>query len=313
MRIYVAVTDDEWFALHASKQNLDEVIFWRPSPEANFKVLQPGEMLLFKLHSPNNYIVGGGFFARFLQLPVNTAWEAFGEANGVKSMAEMRTRIGKYRRRVIEPHENPTIGCIMLAEPFCWDRALWIPSPADFMLNTVAGKGYDAESGRGRALWEEVATRLAASRKELLVEGTATAAALRSEGYGKPQLVLPRLGQGLFRVIVTDAYNSACAITGEKTLPVLEAAHIKPYAEAQRHEISNGLLLRSDLHKLFDSGYITIDPKDRRLVVSRRIREEFSNGRHYYALEGQALREPTHAWARPKPENLEYHAYSIFR
>jgi putative restriction endonuclease len=72
-------------------------------------------------------------------------------------------------------------------------------------------------------------------------------------------------------------------------------------------------LLRSDLHRLFDEGYLTVDPKARRVVVSNRIREEFENGKDYYKLEGQLLREPTEAWAKPLTENLEYHAYSRFR
>ena len=57
MNFFVAVTDYDWFQLHASKPSVVEVNFWRPSPEASFKALEPGEMLLFKLHSPHNFIV----------------------------------------------------------------------------------------------------------------------------------------------------------------------------------------------------------------------------------------------------------------
>lgn len=66
-----------------------------------------------------------------------------------------------------------------------------------------------------------------------------------------PQIVRPRLGQGAFRIVVTDTYERRCAVTGERTLPVLEAAHIKSYADGGAHDITNGLLLRSDLHTLF--------------------------------------------------------------
>lgn len=313
MRIYLAVTDNDWFALHASKEVVDEVNFWRPSPDATFKALQPAELLLFKLHAPDNFIAGGGFFTRFLQLPVNLVWETFGEANGVRSLVEMRERIGHYRRTPISPAENPTIGCIMLAEPFFWPREQWIPSPADFKLNTVAGKGYDSEGGTGRELWDAVADRLAQKDAKVLEPGTATAAAIETGGYGKPQIILPRLGQGLFRILVTDSYSRRCAITGERTLPVLEAAHIKPYSLVKRHELPNGLLMRSDLHRLFDDGYLTVDPQTRQVVVSRRIKEEFDNGKEYYALEGSLIREPADDWARPSRENLDYHAYSVFR
>jgi hypothetical protein len=65
MSFFVAVTDYDWFKLHAPKPLIEEVNFWRPSPEASFKALNVGEMLLFKLHSPLNSIVARrGFFAR---------------------------------------------------------------------------------------------------------------------------------------------------------------------------------------------------------------------------------------------------------
>jgi putative restriction endonuclease len=313
MRLFVAVTDNGWFSFHASAYRVDEVNFWRPSPEATFKALQLGELLLFKLHAPLNFIAGGGFFVRFLQLPVNMAWDTFKEANGVRSLSEMRERIAFYRRSLILPNENPNIGCIMLAEPFFWPKEAWIPCPEDFKLNTVQGKGYDAESEIGRDLWNAVRERLQNYVLAQPQTGSAALAAIESNGYGKPQIVLPRLGQGLFRVLVTDVYQRRCAITGERTLPVLDAAHIKPYTVVQRHEVPNGLLLRSDLHRLFDDGYLTIDPANRCVVVSKRIKEEFENGKDYYALEGSRLREPIEPWAKPSAENLEFHAYNVFR
>jgi putative restriction endonuclease len=313
MRIFVGITDKNWFALQSSRTNVEEVDFWRPSPNATFKALSPGELFLFKLHAPDDYIVGGGFFTRFQHLPVNLAWETFGEGNGVASLSEMRQRIAFYRRAPIPPQENPAIGCIMLAEPFFWPEKLWIPSPPDFKAPTVQGKRYDAETGTGRALWDAVEERLRVLPPAELAEKTATAAAIKSHGFGKPQILLPRLGQGSFRIVVTDAYERRCALTGERTLPVLDAVHIKPYSVHHRHEVSNGMLMRSDLHRLFDEGYITIDPLDRKIQVSSRIREEFENGREYYRLHGQAVRDPTQAIYRPNVENLEYHAYSIFR
>src|SRR5690606_11461688 len=85
---------------------------------------------------------------------------------------------------------------------------------------------------------------------------------IKEEGprYGAEYLARARLGQGAFRVLVTDAYQKRCAISGERTLPVLQAAHIRPYAAAGPHRVSNGLLLRSDLHILFDRGYVTVTP-----------------------------------------------------
>jgi len=113
--------------------------------------------------------------------------------------------------------------------------------------------------------------------------------------------------------LVTEAYDRRCAVTGEKTLPVLEAAHIKPYASDGPHRVSNGILLRSDLHKLFDLGYVTVTP-DLRLEVSPRLRTEWQNGREYYAHHGQQLRvQPADLASQPSREFLTWHNENRFR
>ena len=125
--------------------------------------------------------------------------------------------------------------------------------------------------------------------------------------YGAEFLTRARLGQGAFRVLVTDAYTRRCAITGERTLPALEAAHIQPFAESGPNVTANGLLLRSDLHKLFDSGYLSVTP-DLSVEVSRKIKEEFENGRDYYALHGRKLVVvPATEKDRPSSKFLEWH------
>ncbi|MGI8733969.1 MAG: HNH endonuclease [Pyrinomonadaceae bacterium] len=311
LKLYVGITDYHWFHLHASKQTVEEVNFWRPSSRLGFNVLQWDEPFLFKLHAPNNFIVGGGFFTKFLRLPVSLAWETFGEANGATSLDEVRRRISKYRRQPIEPQDDPQIGCILLEEPFFFEKDDWIPSPPDFKGPTQMGKSYEMLSGTGALLWREVTDRLERAKVKTL--GPATGAAKESARFGRPHLVSPRLGQGSFRVLVTDAYEYRCSMTAERTLPVLEAAHIRPYASEGKHELSNGLLLRSDLHKLFDLGYLTVNPDDKKIVVSPRIREEYENGRDYYALHGRELAQPQNTLAFPSLENLNYHAENIFR
>lgn len=112
--------------------------------------------------------------------------------------------------------------------------------------------------------------------------------------------------------MVMDAYSRKCAITGEKTLPVLEAAHIKPYSEEGPHEVSNGIFMRSDLHTLFDGGYLTLT-REFNIEVSKRIREEFSNGREYYALHGRKLVAlPEDPASRPSSSYLEWHQNNKF-
>jgi putative restriction endonuclease len=91
----------------------------------------------------------------------------------------------------------------------------------------------------------------------------------------------------------------------------LEAIHIKPYSNSGPHRVDNGVLLRSDIHKLFDTGYVTITP-DYHFEVSRRIREDFENGRDYYAMNGRTLVLPLRKEFQPSPHFIEWHNENIF-
>jgi putative restriction endonuclease len=129
--------------------------------------------------------------------------------------------------------------------------------------------------------------------------------------YGEAVLVRPRLGQGTFRVAVTGAYGGACAVSQEHSLPVLEAAHIRPYGAEGTHDVVNGLLLRADIHRLFDAGYVTVTP-DRRFVVSRRLAQEWENGKAYYAMDGREICLPGRPADRPDSELLRWHNDNVF-
>lgn len=181
---------------------------------------------------------------------------------------------------------------------FFFEESDWIPVPASWSPNIVSFKTYSTGDADGLALWEAASERL--GRQPL--PGMADAQAR----FGTPQLIRPRLGQGAFRVMVTDIYGRRCAVTQERTLPALEAAHIRPYGDGGQHEARNGLLLRRDIHSLFDAGYVTVTP-DLNFEVSRRIKEEFDNGRHYYALHGRPIDPPQEAAQRPDPAALAWH------
>jgi putative restriction endonuclease len=307
VKVYVAVTDKDWFQFlgrlkerrEAAGDSLDEVNFWQPGGKQLFRALEPGDLFLFKLHSPDNYIVGGGTFGHASLLPAPLAWEAFGQMNGTISFDEMQSRIMKYRPPS-ERRPSFTIGCILLQSPFFLEPSRWIPAPTDFHLNIVQGKGYDGAS----AEMARVLAALGASASDARPAGLAE---IDGPMFGDPTLIRQRLGQGTFRVLVTDTYERRCAITRERTLPTLEAAHILPVGEGGRHRVDNGLLLRSDVHRLFDAGYVTITP-DYRVRVSRRIREEFENGKEYYAMEGREVWVPGDAGRRPNREWLAWHS-----
>lgn len=303
--LFVGVTDNAWFEFLGSQPDIDEVNFWQPGGRTNFRALVPGELFLFKLHSPHDFIVGGGIFAHASILPVSLAWDAFGIKNGARSLTEMQDRIAHYRRDSGRDENDFRIGCRILESPFFFPREQWIPIPPDWSRNIVVGKKYDTDQLEGMRLWEAIQERTALG--EFRIPATQyNAPGFGEPRYGEPALIAPRLGQGTFRVAVTDAYNRRCAVTGERTLPALEAAHIRPYGEGGRHEISNGLLFRSDIHKLFDRGYVTVSA-DGSFEVSRRIREEFENGRQYYAMHGSPITLPERPDWRPSKEALTWH------
>ncbi len=310
MKGYVGVTDNRWFSFLSEQPGIDEVNFWQPGGGTAFRRLSPGEPFFFKLHSPTNYIAGGGFFAHHSILPVSLAWQAFGVKNGADSIYSMK-RLIERRRKFSHPFEDYKIGCIILTQPFFFPRDLWIPAPEDFSLNIVQGKTYDLTIGTGLRLWEQVRDRLAHIDLDAVQPDRIGDPAFEDR-HGKPALILPRLGQGSFRVMVTDAYQRRCAVTREKTLPALEAAHIRPFSEEGPNKVSNGLLLRSDIHRLFDTGYVTVTT-DHRFEVSRLVREEFENGRDYYALSGQRIHLPLETNIRPSHEFLAWHNENVFR
>src|SRR5207245_2753934 len=190
--------------------------------------------VLFKLHAPLNIVAGGGFFAHFSVVPVSLAWDAFGVKNGARDYNEMRARIEHYRSVPPNPREDYQVGCVILADPFFLERSRWFPPPADFHPNIVRGKSYDLASGAGRSLWERVLGERALERHALAERSEVPEGPV----YGDPTLVKQRLGQGAFRVLVTDTYERRCAHTREKALPTLQAAHGRPVDVAGRRGLS---------------------------------------------------------------------------
>lgn len=301
MKFWIGVTDKNWFE-YLSAINPDEVNFWKPSGQS-FGAIEVGSPFLFKLHSPINKIVGGGFFIRSEQLPLSLAWDAFEKKNGAENISDLRNAINNYRKT---KEVDPTIGCIILNQPFFFSEDKWIDMPQSFSKNIVTGKIYDTGEKEGERLWGEIELRLNVVMKEGFVAEPLAV-------YGKDCLIKGRLGQGAFRILVTHAYKRKCAISGEKALPVLQAAHIKPFNEQGPNTINNGLLLRSDLHILFDRGYFTLTP-EYKIEVSRKIKEEFNNGKHYYAYHGKELCTlPNIIVDRPSQDYIRWHNQNIYK
>jgi putative restriction endonuclease len=306
MKPWLGVTDNDWFDF-LSRAGVDEINFWQPSSRAPFVGLEPGSPFLFKLKRPFNHVAGGGTFVKFSTLPLSLAWDVFGIKNGAESRSAFERMI---RRLTSSSHvRDPEIGCTVLAAPFFWPKELWIANPIGWAGNIVRGRYYDTEQADGSSLWALVQERV----KDPLAHSLPDQVREIGARYGEPTLVRPRLGQSAFRVVVTDVYRRRCAITGESTLPVLEAAHIRPFARNGSNEVSNGMLLRSDFHKLFDIGLVTVTP-DLHVEVSPQIKNEWFNGKTYYRLHGKPLSNvPQDLADRPSAASLSWHNENCFQ
>lgn len=308
MRGYVGVTDYGWYRNLQARPHLDEVNFWRPG-QAGFRALPQGGLFFFRLKAPHHAIAGFGQFARFERMPLWLAWEVFGEANGVISERALVERLGRLARSSgRDLRRETTIGCIFVAFPVFFAPDEWIEPPNDWKANVVSGAGYDLSSGEGLRIWKECVARASQAKREPNWDPDA----ITTDRYGAPISVLPRLGQRSFRMAVLDAYGGACAVTTEHSLPVLDAAHIKPYGDGGLHAVSNGLPLRKDLHRLFDLGFVTVRP-DATFAVSQSLRDEYENGRTYYELDGQRVLLPSATVDRPEPQLLEWHGDVVYR
>jgi putative restriction endonuclease len=307
MRFYVGITDFDWFTFLSGNAPLDEVNFWRPSAGQAFRALDPGGPFLFKLHSPRNFIVGGGFFSYYTTLPVSFAWKSFGIKNGAHSEQDMRVRLAKYRKVTPNPAEDYEIGCILLQSPFFFPEHEWIPA-SDWPPSIQTGKSYDTVEPKGQALWEQVEAWVFAHKAPAELPLVQAEEGVRR---GEPQIIFPRLGQGSFRVVVADPYHRRCAFTGSPVLHVLEAAHVRPVTADGPNDVRNGILFRQDVHTLFDRGYFTVTP-EYRVEVSRRIKGEFENGKEYYSAHGKLISVPDTASLQPAEKFLSWHNENVY-
>jgi putative restriction endonuclease len=114
--------------------------------------------------------------------------------------------------------------------------------------------------------------------------------------------IVQRQGQAQFREELLRAYGSKCAISACPVYEVLEAAHIIPYKGPDTNKVGNGILLRADLHTLFDVGLISVDGDTFRVITSPKLA-----GTPYATYEGQRISLPILAGDHPSGAALNKH------
>ena len=114
--------------------------------------------------------------------------------------------------------------------------------------------------------------------------------------------IVRRQGQGAFRQQLLLAYEGRCAVTGCDVEAALEAAHIEPYQGPHSNDMANGLLLRADVHTLFDLGYLAVDVATMTICLAPHLMDSA-----YELLAGAPVRLPAQGYARPSATALEHH------
>ncbi|MGQ0552699.1 MAG: HNH endonuclease [Planctomycetota bacterium] len=351
----VSNTDREWYdflaglarsrAKPGAPASLDEVNFWRPKSQNAVRIIERGAPFFLRLKAPTNAIAGWGFFSVWHLVPFNEAWRLFREKNGAPSFETLLRNISRLRGSDPSAPGALPLGCVVLTHVTFLPESRWLPWGAaeGWSRNIVNDCSYSLNEGPGRRLLDLMLRQAAEyGSAGSAIESAAPPGARKPPGGAvgdqdflpppdlAPQPFQPlevderrwrdrlspvREGQSSFRLSVLKAYGSRCALTQERVVPVLEAAHIQPYFGQASNHIQNGLLLRADLHKLYDAGLITISPDNYRLKVSERVRAEYSNGHEYYDMEkdGVAVERPKNRAAWPSPDALAWHREVVFK
>ncbi len=315
---FIANTDERWFRFLTERSRatdgvLDEANFWQPEAKRPMKRMDPGTPVFLRLKRPHYALAGYGFFSSFARFSIQDAWNTFGTKNGAASFGDFVRLLAGYRKTTPEAlarDPGQLLSCTVLRDVHFWPQERWMPwgEAQGFARNVVQGKT-ETDPDRASLLLAEIQYD-ATLPEELRPEP------FHPLDVDERELVLvqdrPRRGQGAFRARLLAAYGGSCAITGEHTEIVLDAAHVQPYLGPRSNHVQNGLLLTKEFHALFDRGYVTVTP-DYEVRVSPRLREDWNNGKRYLAADGRPLAAlPDDPALRPSPEVLEWHRDRVF-
>jgi putative restriction endonuclease len=232
---------------------------------------------------------GGGWLLEYHQEgPDPAARDAMFTNRGLMQCTGDRVPVGVLRERAPASHRT-RYDVLGLAVPVRWSdgrfyfeslnpKAVPIVDPVSDVLEAMARAEVDQETAaQTAALDDDYDARLRVYRQ-----------------------IVSRQGQAGFRAALLEAYGGQCAVTGFDAVPALEGAHLRPYRGPGSNHVTNGLLLRADIHTLFDLGLLAPEPVTRTIVVSKLL-----VGTQYVVLSGSQLADPALAWQRPNQEALE--------
>ncbi len=287
----ISPTDNAWFTFLKDSGQNSFVNFWTPTPW-NIKKLNRGNRWYFLLKSPIRQIGGFGEFYEYKNLTAIGAWNEFGQRNGCHSREDLINKIQRYLDKNSVKYGGKSIkidtyqiGCVVLKNCQFWEEENYM-NPSDYQINfptqVVKLKYFEGYNPLMSLIDTSLNFNLISEQRE---DYTVT--------------VKQRKGQGQFKGKILKAYNNKCCITGETCPELLEAAHIQPYLTELSNHIQNGILLRVDLHRLYDNGLLFID-KDYIVHISSLI-----IGDDYLKYNGKSMSLPISLENYPSQKALE--------
>jgi HNH endonuclease len=260
MKQCVYNTDPEWVSSLRGSGAKSNINFWRRDKRTLH--LEPGTKFYFKLRVSRD-IVGRGEFRNMRLSTISKAWLEFGKGNGVESEEDFRIRAHEVLKI---PKNDETINCIILdnvellegpdfpkISDVLWPRQ--IVGQKFFQESELAE--FDKHFAQG-SISEKLQSKIGVLHSHLKDEGAFDPSNLEDARDIVLRAIIQRRGQHGFREKLLAAYEKQCAISQSSTVEVLEAAHIVPYLGPETNKLQNGILLRSDLHTLFDLGLLSV-------------------------------------------------------
>lgn len=230
-------------------------------------------------------ICGYGIYQGIEKMTIKEAWKKFGPNNGCDSYASFKDKLGVYNKSI---EDDKTIGAICLSDVVFFDDNNFI----DLDLINVEWHNCIVKFKRYYNEDPIISCHQINNTENFRLIPKAPKKKKHSE-------TTQREGQSEFRQKVASAYCHKCCITGESCADLLEAAHIQGYISKESNHIQNGLLLRVDLHKMFDSGLLAIE-ENYRVIVSKIVTSEY-----YQSFNGKPISLPCDKYNHPSTDALK--------
>lgn len=280
----ISPTDINWFNFLKENYVTGLVNFWTPTPTWKLSGVKIGSKWYFKKKGRDKLICGYGIYQGIEIMTVKEAWKKFGPNNGCESYASFREKLGSYNAEI---SDDKQIGAISLSDVVFFDESDYKNLDAlgvDWSNNTVTFKRYfdDDKIHNSTSDWQRTPFILVpkTTKRKKATETTC------------------REGQSEFRQEIAAAYNYRCCITNDSCPDLLEAAHIQSYISKASNHVQNGLLLRVDFHKMFDSGLLAID-SNYCIKVSPLVTSDY-----YQSFNGKRISLPNNMAHYPSKEAL---------